>query len=651
VVLTINGGNNPPPLRTINRAIGSKSDKGLKKKKKKRDKYSPMHQFFKPILRKEVVPIITNEGGFMTRPSTMTLDGISDGIFLSINPPSLGASRTPSTDSAGEDGGGYCISILKEQGEKSIGGNDDAASTDDNLSTVANFGETGDDDEPVNPRKLFRMDLTDLIVGGDKELYVETAEKRKKQQRKEKEDKFDSETLAECQKRLRRLIKNDDTELPPSSCEENKTTKKRKETSNKKKSNLVENSGDCTYSLNDDSELADIDKSVCVVQSNEKSKSKMGDSEKRGKRKRANVSETDIGANLGGGDVSLPSENKGERGKRKESRRIVCDEVTKPKRSHKKKLKLDTSVELAKRGQERGNDLDGGDVALLNEDTVKGDKNLKQNLKKISNGKLKKSHKKMFKVTRAGETSTIEHHRSDENMETDEIAIPDKNGAEACRTKRKPKPNAKNILDLKVVKSLKSQKMGRDGKRKVNAKLNTLKAFIKRKNPEANAAAEKKKAKRDLTLVSNSVVNVAVENRGVGSKIKRVGNIRLEAQKDDNITVAKMSNPKKISDKARKIKRTKKDDSNLTIASSSKLRGEVSTINRPKTAAVPKDRGIRVKVKGKKNLSSGANTSVCNYFGSLSRLSNGVGCRVIGRRVTVDGKVQYLVEWDGGIIV
>jgi len=43
--------------------------------------------------------------------------------------------------------------------------------------------------------------------------------------------------------------------------------------------------------------------------------------------------------------------------------------------------------------------------------------------------------------------------------------------------------------------------------------------------------------------------------------------------------------------------------------------------------------------------------AVSNYFGSLSRLTNGVGCRVIGHRVDGNGKVQYLVEWDAGIIV
>ena len=57
-----------------------------------------------------------------------------------------------------------------------------------------------------------------------------------------------------------------------------------------------------------------------------------------------------------------------------------------------------------------------------------------------------------------------------------------------------------------------------------------------------------------------------------------------------------------------------------------------------------------VSASGDRSVSDGLHTAIKLHFGAVSRIKAGAKCRIMARRWTADDRLEYLVQWDAGIV-
>jgi len=79
-------------------------------------------------------------------------------------------------------------------------------------------------------------------------------------------------------------------------------------------------------------------------------------------------------------------------------------------------------------------------------------------------------------------------------------------------------------------------------------------------------------------------------------------------------------------------------------------RAAVNMLRLPQNVVDVETVDAAVSASGDRGVSDGLHASIRLHFGAVARIKAGAKCRIMARRWTADDRLEYLVQWDSGIV-
>ena len=79
-------------------------------------------------------------------------------------------------------------------------------------------------------------------------------------------------------------------------------------------------------------------------------------------------------------------------------------------------------------------------------------------------------------------------------------------------------------------------------------------------------------------------------------------------------------------------------------------RGPMSMLRLPQNVVDVQTVDAAVSASGDRPLSDGLQAAIKLHFGAVARIKAGAKCRIMARRWTADDRLEYLVQWDAGMV-